>query len=382
MGRQGQTPLRGIEITGDGESHPHPSPLPSRERGLDLPSAARNGGFWGLVLAEAEGSAGESAGVLAFVYYYFAVDDDVGDAEGELLGVFSGGGGFDGFGVEDDNVGLVAVAEEATGLETQALGGEGGHLADGLGEAELLFGAYVLSEDDGEAAIGAGAGELSHENGVASDHAAGVRDEGGEGLGVGADANNTEVEAIVEDEVEESLHGVLAAHLAHFFDQEALILLVVLLLEVGEPVGGRVAVAGGHIGDDAGSVVRVGEDFEYALGAAVHGPEWELNGGPSAGVDVGVAVECHVHALGAGVFYEADVVKMRPDTLGALSVVGEVDGDAAFAPNLDGLVPGGKEALGLEGSTGVGMVEAALGGSGLGKLDELIGVGVAAGRVV
>ena len=68
---------------------------------MDLPAAARNGGFWGLVLAEAEGSAGESAGVLAFVYYDFAVDYYVGDAEGELLGVFSGGGGFDGFGVED-----------------------------------------------------------------------------------------------------------------------------------------------------------------------------------------------------------------------------------------------------------------------------------------
>ena len=44
----------------------------------------------------------------------------------------------------------------------------------------------------------------------------------------------------------------------------------------------------------------------------------------------------------AGVFYEADVIKVRPDTLGALPVVGEVDGDAALAPDLDGLVPGGQ----------------------------------------
>ena len=50
-----------------------------------------------LVPTKPQGSAGELAGVLAFVYYDFAVDDYVGDAEWELLGVFSGGGGFDGF---------------------------------------------------------------------------------------------------------------------------------------------------------------------------------------------------------------------------------------------------------------------------------------------
>ena len=33
-----------------------------------------------LILAEAEGSAGELARVSAFVYYHFAVDYDVGDA--------------------------------------------------------------------------------------------------------------------------------------------------------------------------------------------------------------------------------------------------------------------------------------------------------------
>ena len=73
---------------------------------MDLPFAAPGWGFWGLVLAEAEGSAGESAGVLAFVYDDFAVDYDVGDAEGELLGVLSGGGGFDGFRVEDGDAAL------------------------------------------------------------------------------------------------------------------------------------------------------------------------------------------------------------------------------------------------------------------------------------
>ena len=144
-------------------------------------------------MAEAEGSAGELAGVLAFVYYDFAVYYDVGDAEGELLGVFSGGGGFYGFRVEDDYVGFVAVAEEATGLEAQALGWEGGHLADGLGEPELLFGAYVLSEDYGEAAVGPGAGELSHENCVAADHAARVGDEGGQRMGVCADTDDAKV---------------------------------------------------------------------------------------------------------------------------------------------------------------------------------------------
>ena len=181
-------------------SAPHPAhtstglstsgPTAPEDLGRDLPL--------GLVLAEAEGSAGELAGVLAFVYYDFAVDYDVGDAQGELLGVFSGGGGFDGFGVEDDDVGLVAVSEEATGLEAQALGGEGGHLSDGLGEAELLFGAYVLGEDYGEAAVGAGAGELAHEHSVAADHAAGVRHKSGQGIGVGTHANDAQVKAVVQ----------------------------------------------------------------------------------------------------------------------------------------------------------------------------------------
>ena len=147
----------------------------------------------------------------------------------------------------------------------------------------------------------------------------------------------------------------------NFADGQALVLLVVLFLQVGEPVGGRVPVAGGHVGDDAGPVVGVGEDFEDALGAAVHGPEGKLDGGPGAGVDVRVAVEGDVHALVAGVFDEADVVEVGPYALGALPVVGEVDGDAALAPDLDGLVPRGQEALGLEGGPGVGVVEAALG---------------------
>ena len=53
--------------------------------------------------------------MLAFVYYYFAVDYDVRDANRELLGVFSGGGGFNGLGVEDGDVGLVSVSEGGPG---------------------------------------------------------------------------------------------------------------------------------------------------------------------------------------------------------------------------------------------------------------------------
>lgn len=73
-------------------------------------------GLLPLVPTKPQRSAGELAGVLAFVYYYFAVDYDVGDAQGELLGVFPGGGGFYGVRVEDGNVGLVAVSEKAPGL--------------------------------------------------------------------------------------------------------------------------------------------------------------------------------------------------------------------------------------------------------------------------
>ena len=133
----------------------------------------------------------------ALVYDDFAVDYDVGDAEGELLGVFSGGGGFDGLGVEDGDVGLVSVTEETPGLQAQALRGERGHLAYCFGELELLFSANVFGEDDGEAAVGAGAGELAHQDGVAPDHPARMRDELRQGVSIGSHPHDAQVKAVV-----------------------------------------------------------------------------------------------------------------------------------------------------------------------------------------
>ena len=72
--------------------------------------------------------------MLSAVYDGDAVHYDVFDADGKLLGVCAGGWRVDGVGVEDGDVGIHAVAQDAAVLESEPLGGERGHLANGVGK--------------------------------------------------------------------------------------------------------------------------------------------------------------------------------------------------------------------------------------------------------
>ena len=68
------------------------------------------------------------------IYDRDAVDDDVFDADGELLGIGACGRSLDGVRVEDGDVGVHAVAKDAAILESESLGGERGHFANCVGQ--------------------------------------------------------------------------------------------------------------------------------------------------------------------------------------------------------------------------------------------------------
>ena len=82
--------------------------------------------------AAAEGSAGEGAGVVGVVYYQSAVYQDVLDSRGVLLWPVARGRRLDRGRVEDDDVGLHVVEEEAPVGYAQAQGCEGRHFPDRL----------------------------------------------------------------------------------------------------------------------------------------------------------------------------------------------------------------------------------------------------------
>ena len=147
-----------------------------------------------------------------------AVDEDVIDAGGVLARAVSGGGGVDGGRVEDDYVGLHAVAEDAAVGDAESQGGEGGHLSYSLGEGDELFVADVVGEEGGEGAVGAGAGEVAEEKAVGADHGEGVGHEVGEGGEVGARGDVGGLQVLVEEDVAEGVDLALAEGVGYFGD--------------------------------------------------------------------------------------------------------------------------------------------------------------------
>lgn len=180
-----------------------------------------------------EGAAREGAGVVAVGYYGLAVDEDVLDAGGVLAGAAPGGGGVDGCGVEDDDVGFHAVAEEATVRDAESECGEGGHFSNSLGEGDEFFAADVVGEEGGEGAVGPGTGEIAEEEAVGADHGEGVGHEVGEGGGVGARGNVGGLEVFVEEEIAEGVDLARGESVGYFGDGAAFEALVVGVFEVG-----------------------------------------------------------------------------------------------------------------------------------------------------
>ena len=136
--------------------------------------------------AAAEGSAGEGSGVVAVVYYQSAVYQDVLDTRGELLRPVARGWRFYGGRVEDDDVGLHVVQEQASVGYAQAQRRKGRHLPDRLLQGYGTFVANVVGEDGREGAIGPRAGIVPQQEGVGSHHRERMGHEVGQGRQVRA----------------------------------------------------------------------------------------------------------------------------------------------------------------------------------------------------
>ncbi len=120
--------------------------------------------------AAPERAPGEDARVTALVHDDLPVHDHLLDADRELLRLAPRGRRLHGLRVEDDDVGLEAVAEEPAVGQAQALGGERRHLADGVRQAEPALLADELGQDDRERAVGPRAGIVPDQDRVAADH--------------------------------------------------------------------------------------------------------------------------------------------------------------------------------------------------------------------
>ena len=64
-------------------------------------------------MAAPQGTTWQGAGVFPLIDNHDPIDQDIVDADGVVLRVFSGGVGLDRLGIEDDDIGLEAVAQQA-----------------------------------------------------------------------------------------------------------------------------------------------------------------------------------------------------------------------------------------------------------------------------
>lgn len=292
------------------------------------------------------------------------VDENVADAGGRKHGIEESGFLGDRIGIEDDEVGLHAGADEAAVVEAQALGGEAGHLADGVLKGEDFQVADVAFED---ADKGAGATRVAQ-----TDAAVG----GNHRVRPLEDALDVVLIDPMEDGAAAALgldfHGQLGGVadgglLAARFDDggEGLAFERAVKGAVGEDDVVGVATAAlffdtAHdFGLNFGALLGSGEAFLHGAGAAaegVLGDEGGAQSGPGGGIRV--LVDGGVYAAGARFVHEAESLLATADVgLAAHFVVGDLGGESAFFADTDGFLHGVEDLVGLVAD--VGNVEAA-----------------------
>ena len=211
-----------------------------------------------------------------------AVDDDVFHPHRKAFRVGSRGGRADGFGVEHRYVRLHAVADDAPIEQAETLGGEGSHLADGVGQRQLALFADILAEYDGEAAVSARAWEVAEKDGVAADHRQRMRHERGQRLGVKPLRDVACLQVFRDEQVAEGVHRALPPHLGDFCDGTPFVNMVFGALEVCQP---HIAPSGRsrlHFLAKALARVRVGERRFQAFGPSLVNPIGEHYQNPRA----------------------------------------------------------------------------------------------------
>ena len=96
---------------------------------------------------DGEDGAGFGAGGFAGVPDESAVDENLFYAGGEFEGFFEGGAINDGVGIEEDKVSVISYLYNAAVFPVEALGGERGHFADGLGQSDPFLFPHEETED-------------------------------------------------------------------------------------------------------------------------------------------------------------------------------------------------------------------------------------------
>ena len=335
-------------------------------------------------------AAGGGAGEGLVLVYDLSVHDHVVDALGDAVGVVVGGGILEPVKVEQHQIRVIALPDEALVLDQQILGGEAGHLVDRLlqGQDALLL--HEIGDGMGEGPAGPGmalflpaAGEA-----VAAHDAVGIPDDLAHVLIAHAAVYAAGGAVVLHAQVKEGGPGILAHHFGVFGDVPAL----------GQRRLGRgvdihaVPAAGVQV------IVVIGRvrilHFRLKLGPEGRIPQLIGHGGEAVfkmpgrhtGVEgghvpgVGILVADHPDALVVGIVDQLQgLLLLAPVGLAQHLVVGDVHPDTGLAAHIDGLLHRVHNEVGLV--PHVAGVDAVEGLNDLGQLDDFLFLGVAAGGI-
>ena len=289
--------------------------------------------------------------------------------------------------VEDHDVGERAVAQGPALAQAEPGRRCRGHLAHRLLDAQQRFVADELAEDARERAVRARARLRADERGVGADHADRVRHERPKGLGPRTARDLVDREVLVEEEVADRIDRVAAGLVHHVRERARLPPEVVRVPEraeahVGPARRARVGSASsGKLLAEAVARGPLGEALLERAGAAGLDPARELDEEPGARPLVRVGVVRDVEALGAGIVDEAEQGLVPAGMRLAVVEVRDVGRRPGSPPDLDRL-PERVQVAVAERVPDVGVVERAVPARLLRQRGELLGRGVAAGRIV
>ena len=338
----------------------------------------------------AQHPAGIAARELHVVVDHFAADDHVVDALGQAVGLVVRGGVLQAVKVEQDEVGVVAVADEALVLHQQVLGGQTRHLADDLLERHDVLLLDEVRDGVRERGARAGMSLLVPRAGerVGADDAVRVAEDLANVLVAHAAVHAAGGAVVDLAQVEERLPRVLADGAGVVRDGLALRerrfgggVDVHALPAAGVQI--VVVVRGGgvfHLGAQLAAEVLVRELRRHGRKAVREVPRRHAGVQRRHVAGVGVLVADDAHALVVRLVDEAQrLLLLAPVGLAEHLVVRDVHAHARLAAHVDGLLHRVHDEVRLVAHVaGVDAVERL---DDLRQLHDLLGLGIAARRV-
>ena len=308
-----------------------------------------------------------------------AINNDVVDAHRVLFGVVEGGFGLHRVRVKYHHVGLHAVPQDTPVLQSQPLGGQGGHLADRFLHPEQALLPGKLAQYIRKGAECPGVGHLAGQNPVGTDHVGGVADDGAYVLRVSGPGHKAHFQVLLNQQVADGVHHLLALEGGQVGERPALPFLVLVRSDVADYVVVQgPAPHGVHRVADPLADGRVLDPLQQHRGPPGVDPIGQQGMQDGAGGGIGILVEGHIDSGVPSLVHQVD--HLLSHAVDGAVKVGNVYRHAAPLADLNGLPERIKQLVAF-GVAGVGNVEPAQVRYRFTDRHQLAGVAVGAGRV-